>query len=156
MKKGFTLLELTIITAMVSLLILSTNYFQKETKSNNIKGAQLSIMKLYETENLYYRENKKYTDDLNLLWKYHKRIPQYPVTIVDVRKRTVNKEKEPIKYFRIDHYYIQVKTSDNNQKFKITAEIPTADKLKLPSFSINQNKERSPKNWLIKIESDKK
>jgi len=157
MKKGFTLLELTIVVVTVAVLIIATNYFRKETKSNNIKGAQLSLMKLYETEKLYYKENKKYTDNLDLLWKYHKRIPDYPVTIVDVRKRTVNKEKVPIKYFRIDHYYIKVKTSDDNQKFKITAEIPTADKYKLPSFTIDQDKKVTPDNklWLIKFKTDK-
>jgi len=159
MRKAFNLLESTIIITIVALLIIAASYFKRESKSNNIKGAQLSIMKIYETQKLYYKENKKYTDDLNILWKYHKRIPEYPVTIVDVRKRTVNKEKEPILYFRIDHYYLKVKTSENGQKFIIEAEVPTADKFKLPKFTVNQDQELSPKEkdlWLIKIEKKSK
>jgi len=159
MKKAFSLLESTIIIAIVAFLIIAASYFKRETKKNNMQGAQLAIMKLYETQKLFYKENNKYTEDLNLLWKYHKRIAKYPVTIVDVRKRTVDKEKEPIKHFRIDHYYLKIKTSENNQKFMIEAEIPTADKYKLPKFTVNQDLVLTPKEkdlWLIKVEKNQK
>jgi len=159
MKKGFTLLEVTITAVIVTLLIISTSYFNKEIITNNIKGAQLSLMKLYEAERLHYKDNKTYTDNLETIWKYQKRIPEYPVTIVDFRKRSIDKEKEPILHFRIDHYYIDIKTSNNNQKFKIIAKVPTADDLskELPMFSINESKEITPKNknrWIIKILPD--
>ncbi len=159
MKTAFTLLEVTIITMIVAFLVISTNFFNKEIVSNNIKGAQLSLMKLYKAEKLYFKENKKYTDNLEKIWKYQKRIPEYPVTIVDFRKRSLHKEKEPILHFRIDHYYIDIKTSDNNQKFKIIAKVPTADKRskELPVFTINNDKEKMPKSknlWLINTQND--
>jgi Tfp pilus assembly protein PilE len=161
MKKAFTLLEVTIIVTIVAFLVVSTNYFNKEIISNNIKGAQLSLMKLYKAEKLYFKENKKYTNNLEIIWKYQKRIPEYPVTIVDFRKRSLHKEKEPIIHFRIDHYYIDIKTMNNNQEFKIIAKVPTADELskELPIFTINHNKERTPKQktlWLIDIKNDDK
>lgn len=161
MKKSFTLIEVTTITAIVAFLVISTNFFNKEIVSNNVKGAQLSLLKLYKAEKLYFKENKKYTDSLEKIWKYQKRIPEYPVTIVDFRKRSLNREKEPILHFRIDHYYIDIKTSNHNKKFKIIAKVPTADKLskEFPIFTINNDKEKTPdskKLWLINIQSDDK
>jgi Tfp pilus assembly protein PilE len=161
MKKAFTLLEMTITVTIVVFLIISTNYFNKEIISNNIKGAQLSLLKLYKAEKLYYKENKKYTDNLEIIWEYQKRIPEYPVTIVDFRKRSLHKEKEPILHFRIDHYYLDIKTTNNSQNFKIIAKVPTADELskEFPIFTINEQGKRTPKTsklWLIKIQDDDK
>ncbi len=161
MKTAFTLLEVTITATIVAFLILSTSYFDKEIISNNIKGAQLSLMKLYKAEKLYFKEHGKYTNSLEKMWKYQKRIPEYPVTIVDFRKRSLHKEKEPILHFRIDHYYIDIKTTENNQKFEITAKVPTADEMskELPVFTINEMNEKKPESkklWLINIEKDDK
>jgi Tfp pilus assembly protein PilE len=155
MKKAFTLLEVTITVVITAFLILFTSYFNREIKTNNIKGAQLSLRKLYEAEKLYYKEYKKYTSDLGIIWEYQKRIPEYPVTIVDFRKRSINKEKEPILHFRIDHYYIDIKTSPDNQKFEIIAKVPVADEESktFSNYSINQDNEvtpKDPKQWLIK------
>ena len=155
-KKAYTLLELTITIVLIAFLITANIYFIKETRKNNKWGAQLSIMRLYEAEQLYKKENGKYTDNLEEIWEYQKRILSYPVTIVDYRKRSINKEKEPIIRFRIDRYYINVKTFKNNTEFLIEAEVPIADKnyKEYPKFTVNQNKEVTPPypdNWLIKI-----
>ena len=159
MKNAFTLLEVTITSVIIAFLILATQYFDREIISNNIKGAQLSLLRLYEAERLYYHKYKEYTDKLEVMWEYQKRIHEYPVTIVDFRKRSIHKEKEPILHFRIDHYYIDIEVSKDKQKFKITAKVPTVDELskELPVFSIDNFKNLTPKNkdkWLIKILPD--
>jgi len=159
MKKAFTLLEVTITSVIIAFLILSTQYFDKEIIKNNLKGAQLSLLRLYEAERMYYKDHKEYTDKLETIWEYQKRIYEYPVTIVDFRKRSLHKEKEPIIHFRIDHYYIDIKVSKDKQKFKITAKVPRVDELskELPEFSIDSLKNITPSNpqkWLIKILPD--
>ena len=151
-NKGFTIIELSITVVITIVILVATQFYKKATDENQLYGAQLTLMKLYESEKLNFKEKNQYTDDLKRLFYLQKRIPEYPVTIVDVRKRSLEKHKEPIKYFRIGNYDIDIKVAKGNQSFKITANPIKKFKDKYPVFTIDNNKKRTnPKKWTLKI-----
>jgi len=152
-KKGFTIIELSSLIVILIAILLGTQFYENAIVKNQLKGAQLALMKLYKTEKLHYEKNKEYTDNLKILWDLHLRIPEYPVTIIDVKERSLKKDKLPIKYFRIGDYDIEIKISENRQNFNIKAKPINKYKEVYPAYSIDNNKQRKhPQSWTIKIE----
>ncbi len=152
-NKGFTIIELSITITLSIIMLVATIFYKKATVENQLMGAQLALMKLYETQQLYFRENNEYTDNLDVLWEYHKRIPEYPVTIVDERKRSLKRDKIPIKYLRIGDYDIDIKVGKDKKSFKIKATPIHDSESKITTiFFIDQNKKRKhPKKWTLEI-----
>jgi len=152
-KKGFVITELIFMFVLITLMILGIIFYGKAKIENQQTGAQLAIMKLYHTQLFYYEKHKKYTSNLEDLWEYHKWIPHYPVTLVDVRDRSLEKHKLPIHYIRIGDYRVDSTISEDGQSFTITASpIPTSDSKKLPTFSVNDRKEFIGSPLFISIE----
>ncbi len=149
--RGFIIAEAIITGILIILMIVGIIGYGNAKEENQKTGAQLAIMKLFHTEKLYYKENNQYTSDLNKLWEYHLRIIDYPVTIVDVRERAVNKHEKEIFFLRIGDYKINVKTEEGNQSFIIEAvPIETTLSKDLPKYQINDKKDlQSSDKWFI-------
>ncbi len=150
-KKGFIITEAIITGILIILMVIGIIGYGNAKEENQKIGAQLSVMKLFHTQKLYYKENNQYTSDLNKLWNYHLKIIEYPVTIVDVRERAINKHEKEIFFLRIGDYKINIKTGEGNQSFIIEAiPIETTLSKDLPTYQINDKKELiSSDKWFI-------
>lgn len=150
-RKGFIITEAIITGILIILMIIGIIGYGNAKEENQKTGAQLAIMKLFHTQKLYYKEHNQYTSDLNKLWNYHLKVIEYPVTIVDVRERAINKHEKEIFFLRIGDYKINVKTGEDNQSF-IVESIPIETTLSkdLPTYQINDKKELiSSDKWFI-------
>lgn len=152
-RKGFVITELIVMIFLIALMALGIVYYGKAKVTNQQTGAQLAVMKLYHTELYYYQKYGKYTSDLQELWEYHNWIPHYPVTLVDVRDRSLEKHKLPIHYIRIGDYRVDPIISEDGKNFTIKAyPIPTSDSKDLPIFTVNDKKELTGSPWFISTE----
>lgn len=150
-RKGLTIVEAVSTLVLITALAIGISKYHTARNDNQKKGAQLAVMKLYETEQLYFKEHRKYTDNLKVLWEHQKRVPEYPVTLVDVRKRAIEKHKQKIEFLRIGDYKLKVVL--NNGGFVINATpMKHTESKDFPIFSINHLKENNPKKqWTLPI-----